>query len=37
GNLFEFSGWNGRKYYDQFDYVTWFSNVKKDQLECNLE
>ena len=25
GNLFEFSGWNGRKYYDQFDYVSWFN------------
>lgn len=25
GDLFAFSGWNGRKYYDQFDYVTWFN------------
>lgn len=28
GDLFEFSGWNGQKYYDQFDYVTWFNSVK---------
>lgn len=25
GDLFAFSGWNGRKYYDQFDYVKWFN------------
>ena len=25
GDLFTFSGWNGVKYYDQFDYVTWFN------------
>ncbi|VTU06596.1 exopolysaccharide biosynthesis protein [Actinobacillus indolicus] len=25
GDLFEFSGWNGKKYYDQFDYVGWFN------------
>ena len=25
GDLFAFSGWNGKKYYDQFDYVTWFN------------
>lgn len=25
GDLFEFSGWFGKKYYDQFDYVTWFN------------
>lgn len=25
GNIFEFSGWNGKKYYDQFDYVAWFN------------
>ncbi|PRM14735.1 hypothetical protein BV011_00814 [Haemophilus influenzae] len=25
GDIFEFSGWNGRKYYDQFDYVKWFN------------
>nr|WP_314738908.1 DUF1919 domain-containing protein [uncultured Haemophilus sp.] len=28
GDLFEFSGWNGKKYYDQFDYVAWFNSVK---------
>lgn len=26
GDLFTFSGWNGVKYYDQFDYVTWFNS-----------
>ncbi|OOF42763.1 DUF1919 domain-containing protein [Rodentibacter trehalosifermentans] len=25
GDLFAFSGWNGVKYYDQFDYVAWFN------------
>ena len=25
GDLFDFSGWNGAKYYDQFDYVAWFN------------
>ena len=25
GDLFDFSGWNGQKYYDQFDYVNWFN------------
>ncbi|MFC2553631.1 MAG: DUF1919 domain-containing protein [Rodentibacter sp.] len=25
GDLFTFSGWNGVKYYDQFDYVAWFN------------
>lgn len=24
GDLFEYSGWFGKKYYDQFDYVSWF-------------
>lgn len=25
GDLFTFSGWNGVKYYDQFDYIKWFN------------
>ncbi len=25
GDLFTFSSWNGEKYYDQFDYVSWFN------------
>ena len=25
GDLFTFSGWNGVKYYDQFDYIAWFN------------
>ncbi|EFX91559.1 hypothetical protein HMPREF0027_1389 [Actinobacillus ureae ATCC 25976] len=25
GDLFEFSGWNGKKYYDQLNYVNWFN------------
>ncbi|WP_150539772.1 DUF1919 domain-containing protein [Actinobacillus vicugnae] len=25
GDLFEFSGWNGKKYYDQFNYIDWFN------------
>lgn len=25
GDLFEFSGWDGKKYYDQLDYVNWFN------------
>ncbi|WP_439257666.1 DUF1919 domain-containing protein [Lonepinella sp. BR2271] len=25
GDLFDYVGWNGKKYYDQFDYVTWFN------------
>lgn len=24
-DLFTFSGWNGKKYYDQFDFVEWFN------------
>ena len=27
GDLFAFSGWNGKKYYDQFDYVAWFNQA----------
>lgn len=27
GDIFEFSGWNGKKYYDQFDYVKWFNQA----------
>ncbi|OOF52083.1 hypothetical protein BKK54_00225 [Rodentibacter genomosp. 1] len=27
GDLFAFSGWNGMKYYDQFDYVSWFNQT----------
>ena len=26
-DIFEFSGWNGKKYYDQFDYVKWFNQA----------
>lgn len=26
GDLFEYSGWRGKKYYDQFDYVAWFNS-----------
>ena len=29
GDLFAFSGWNGHKYYDQFDYVSWFNGQLK--------
>lgn len=25
GDIFTFSGWNGAKYYDQFDYIKWFN------------
>ena len=27
GDIFEFSGWTGKKYYDQFDYVKWFNQA----------
>lgn len=27
GNLFDYSGLNGKRYYDQFDYVKWFNNA----------
>lgn len=27
GDIFEFSGWNGKKYYDQFDYLKWFNQA----------
>lgn len=27
GDIFEFSSWNGKKYYDQFDYVKWFNQA----------
>ena len=27
GDIFEFSGWDGKKYYDQFDYVNWFNQA----------
>lgn len=27
GDLFAFSSWNGMKYYDQFDYITWFNQT----------
>lgn len=26
GDLFTYPGWNGHKYYDQFDYVDWFNH-----------
>lgn len=26
GDIFTFSGWDGMKYYDQFDYVSWFNH-----------
>lgn len=29
GDLYAFSGWNGKKYYDQFDYVSWFNQAEK--------
>ena len=29
GDLFAFSGWNGKKYYDQFDFVGWFNQGKQ--------
>lgn len=25
GDLFQYSGWFGKKFYDQFDYVSWFN------------
>ena len=25
GDLYEYTGWCGKKYYDQFDYVSWFN------------
>ena len=25
GDLYDYSGWLGKKYYDQFDYVSWFN------------
>ncbi|EIJ69727.1 DUF1919 domain-containing protein [Pasteurella bettyae] len=28
GDLFEFSGWNGKKFYDQLNYVNWFNTGK---------
>lgn len=28
GDLFEYVGLNGRKFYDQFDYVSWFNQMK---------
>ncbi|BFU59345.1 MULTISPECIES: DUF1919 domain-containing protein [Rodentibacter] len=27
GDIFTFSGWNGMKYYDQFNYVKWFNQI----------
>ena len=27
GDIFEFSSWNGKKYYDQFNYVKWFNQA----------
>ncbi len=27
GDIFTFSGWNGVKYYDQFNYVKWFNQI----------
>ena len=29
GNLFHYKGWNGKKYYDDFDYVAWFNGELK--------
>ncbi len=26
GHLFEYCGFNGKRYYDQFDYINWFNN-----------
>lgn len=28
GDLFEYAGLNGKKFYDQFDYVSWFNQTK---------
>lgn len=28
GDLFEYVGLNGKKFYDQFDYVSWFNQMK---------
>ena len=33
GRFIYFSGWNGEKYYDQFDYVSWFNQNKS--LRCD--
>lgn len=29
GDLLNYSGWLGKRYYDQFDYVTWFNREKE--------
>ncbi|MCW9718613.1 DUF1919 domain-containing protein [Avibacterium sp. 21-599] len=28
GDLFAYSGWSGKRYYDQFDYLAWFNQHK---------
>ena len=30
GALFEYVGWSGKKFYDDFDYVTWFNSGLSD-------
>lgn len=30
GSLYHYKGWNGKKYYDDFDYVLWFNKITKD-------
>lgn len=29
GDLFEYEGLSGKRYYDQFDYITWFNQAKQ--------
>ncbi len=29
GRLYEFTGWNGKRHYDAFDFVSWFNKGKK--------
>ena len=31
GALYEYKGWNGKKYYDEFDYVSWFNSVLENK------
>lgn len=32
GDIFLYSGWSGKRYYDQFDYVSWFNENKNTTI-----
>ncbi|VGM94906.1 Exopolysaccharide biosynthesis protein [uncultured Avibacterium sp.] len=35
GDLFAYSGWLGKRYYDQFDYLAWFNQNKNEKTSSH--